>query len=418
MMSLIVYNPSIENVTTDGEAVEDAIQDIQTESDDVNEQVSSPVVIEEDNGIEEVSNPVIAADEEFSFEETADKNDPVVETHFENDLIDDDPVNEVEVKAENTIVEDPVSDVIVAPEAETVQNFVDTFSKDVKSIDINLDDIKKEINDVLSSIKVDKSEASVAKVDKFDENGNIRFRDHYTPMTDEEIQLSQQKINDVPKYVEKPYVMPSGSIFEKKVTFDNLFVPAKDVQFSFEHNDENKNEERDVPLVAFSRDSVKEAVSSVDNDDLEEYAFDLVEGENPKVDVKTETPKKSSSSRIEEISKLKERVLKLKRRREEANKNMAAAQNSAVETARRAREIKEQADEVREVLDRKYEEFKSYCDGLEKNCDEADKELGLIESDIQMNNNFIEQQRGLVSENNRIIDEIDMIISENHSHSR
>lgn len=407
-VSMVVgSNPSIDDVTIDDDNnsnIVEPVKDVQNELEEV--EVSEPVVevpVETNNNIE-VAEPVNNVFEEFSFEGKDEKVEPVAETKAE-----DDPVTEVPVE---NVVEDPVSDVIVEPVEEQVQE--EPVAEKVNTIGLNIDNIKEEINRALNDIKVSKSEASVAKVDKFDEHGKIRFRDHYTPMTDEEIAASQQKIDEVPEYKEEPYTMPTGSIFEKKSAFENLFVPAKDVQFSFEQKEEKESEKRDVPIVVEPRDEGVADIKSFDeNNDVDEYAFDLIEEAAPKaVEIKSEVSRKASPSRIDEISRLKERVLELKKRREETNKNMIAAQNSAVETAKRAEKVKEQAAEVREVLDRKYEEFKKYCEGLEKNCEETDKEIGLIESDIQMNNNFIAQQQGFVEENNKMIDEIDMIISE------
>lgn len=284
-------------------------------------------------------------------------------------------------------------------------------------IGINIDDIKDEIDSALGDVKVSKSESSIAKVDKFDENGDIRFKDSYTPMADDEIAESQEKINSVDDYVEEPYNLSSDNIFNKKVAFDNLFVPVKDVSFSFENKyDKSKNEERDIPIVVSERkeDSLvidTKDVKPDDNDDIAEYTFDVIENTDEDTSSRDDLSNDRHFDKIGEINRLKDKLLELKKKKTETNKNMAKVQLSAVEVAKRAEAMKKKAAEVNGILDRKVAELRSCCESLEKNNDETIKEINLIENDIQMNNNFIQYQEGQLDKTTRFIDEIDNLIS-------
>lgn len=321
----------------------------------------------------------------------------------------EEPISE---KNDSLVFNDPVveSD---SSHNESLSGFDQDASVSNKKVSINFDDIKGEIDNAINNIKVSTSESSVAKVDKFDDQGNIRFKDSYTPMSDEEIVESQEKINSVSEYEDKSHALPSGDIFEGKVSFENLFIPADSSVLNIKPD--TAEEKRDIPVVVTPRNEISQ---NVDNN-IVEYRFDDESSDFSQDSDQIEDNTIKRPSRLDEISILKAKALELQKKRKEIDKRMVDAQKSAVEKSKKAQAAKESADASVDELNGKIEEFRLYCAGLERDNAEMVRETEIFQNDIQMNNNFIQIQNNKASENFEMIDEINRIMSGSKgSHSK
>ena len=365
----------------------------------INPSVNQTIDFDENNGVDNNINDFNSINEETE--------DPVIDV-----VVDTKKEESATNKFEPLIFDEPVVDSDLGRD-----NSLSLFDQNVvhtnKKVEIDSEDIRTEIDNALKNMKVSSSESSVAKINKFDNQGNIRFKDSYTPMTDEEIAESQEKINSIPNYVEKPHTLSSGSIFDGKVSFENLFIPAG--VNSFNIKTDKSEEKRDVPIVVTSRD---DSLQNTD-DNIAEFKFEEDSSDYSDDNSNIDKNNVKSVSRLDEINILKAKALELQRKRIEIDKRMADAQKSAVEESKKAEAAKKSADASTDELNGKIEQFRKYCAGLEKDNNEIARETEIFENDIQMNNNFIQIQNNRASKNFEMIDEIDRIMtSGKSSHSK
>ena len=411
-------------------AIDDTFNQIDVDSDNINKEQIGNIINEEfksledhsDNSMTKFVSPEEVRDavginpsvnQTIDFNENNGKDSNISNLNSINEEIED-PVIDVVV---DTKKEEPNSDkfkplIFDNPVVDSDSSHDDSlsiFDQDAddknKKVEIDTEDIRTEIDNALKSMRVSSSESSVAKIDKFDNHGNIRFKDSYTPMTDDEIAKSQEKINSIPNYVEKPYTLPSGSIFDEKVSFENLFIPA-DVS-NFNIKTDKSEEKRDVPVVVTAREETPQNTE----DNIVDYTFEEDSSDLSQESDKMRSIKTNGGNTLEEINILKAKALELQKKQKEIDKRMADAQKSAVEKSKEAQAAKESADASLDELNGRLEMFRQYCAGLEKDYDEKVRETEIFQNDIQMNNNFIQIQNSKTSENFGIIDEIDRIMS-------
>jgi len=422
---IVDFNDDLSSV-----AIDDTFNQIDVDSDNINKEQIGNIINEEFKSLEDHSDNSMT-----KFVSPEEVRDAVGINPSVNQTIDFNENNEKDsnisnLNSINEEIEDPVIDVVVDKKNEEPNSdkfeplifdnpVVDSDSSNDESlsiidqdaddknkkVEIDTEDIRTEIDNALKSMRVSSSESSVAKIDKFDNHGNIRFKDSYTPMTDDEIAESQEKINSVPNYDEKPYTLPSGSIFDEKVTFENLFIPA-DVS-NFNIKTDKSEEKRDVPVVVTAREETPQNTE----DNIVDYTFEEDSSDLSQESDKMRSIKTNGGNTLEEINILKAKALELQKKQKEIDKRMADAQKSAVEKSKEAQAAKESADASLDELNGRLEMFRQYCAGLEKDYDEKVRETEIFQNDIQMNNNFIQIQNSKTSENFGIIDEIDRIMS-------
>lgn len=411
-------------------AIDDTFNQIDVDSDNINKEQIGNIINEEfksledhsDNSMTKFVSPEEVRDavginpsvnQTIDFNENNGKDSNISNLNSINEEIED-PVIDVVVDTKNEesnsgkfeplIFDNPVVDSDSSHDEPL--SIIDQNTDDKnKKVEIDTEDIRTEIDNALKSMRVSSSESSVAKIDKFDNHGNIRFKDSYTPMTDDEIAESQEKINSIPNYDEKPYTLPSGSIFDEKVTFENLFIPA-DVS-NFNIKTDKSEEKRDVPVVVTAREETPQNTE----DNIVDYTFEEDSSDLSQESDKMRSIKTNGGNTLEEINILKAKALELQKKQKEIDKRMADAQKSAVEKSKEAQAAKESADASLDELNGRLEMFRQYCAGLEKDYDEKVRETEIFQNDIQMNNNFIQIQNSKTSENFGIIDEIDRIMS-------
>ncbi len=398
-----------------------------------------------------------------------------VSTDISRDAVKD-AINEAfgEVKAEEvTPVIPEVNDPFVesGQRSETVIPQNETVSGEVT---LNKEEIEAAINEVIDRIKVSKNQASAVKFDKYNEDGTMRSKNDeyvYTPMTDEEIRASQEKLgfdehgnlidqknnnSEVEEYTYTPMtdeevkasqenlgfdengndlhakvvesLIPDEYVYtpmtdeeirasQEKLGFDergNLVNPPK-ADYDIVATAKVVNDERS-PLYAGEDSSLKDApVDSPRTARTVEKDIDYsLEPESEQLEefVETEnvTGAESVSAKIDDYNSLKEKLLQLQKQQALTMQKKEKAQKEAEEAADAALKAKQEYEASEKSVSRSMEMLKAYTEALQEDCERNVNAAELAENDARINKNFIDEQKGKVDANNRLIDEIDSLI--------
>ena len=238
--------------------------------------------------------------------------------------------------------------------------------------------------------KISRSGSSAAKMDKYDENGGIRFKYSYTPMTDFEIAESRAKINNI----------------------SNDFVPI-DSSVSIEPVEEK----RDVPIVVEDRSNDKAL-----EDNIVDYTFDndssSIEVKDDDVDAAVIDVTDSRKAKLSEYNKLKNKILELREKSNAVSKDKMEAQTSAKQIELKVKQSKQKVAESDAALNEIVERMRLYVEDLQRDCEDTIRETHQIKDDIKNNTNIIEMQEDQFDENTRMINEFNRLIgSSEETHS-
>ena len=344
------------------------------------------------DSVEEVINGALSDLEDSAVSENVDESATFVSPE-EVDMVVN-PSNEQGVdEAVQDVNEQAASEISVDNPVESVN---DAFDESVNS-----DQIKKYMDEAYD--RVSHSGAFAVNTDRYDENGGIRFKYSYTPMTDAEIEESRRRIGSLKDY------NPELTITD----ISDIFVPVEDPSISIEA----VQEKRDTPVIVEPR---SEEVGA--EEDITDYTFDTDDldtdtksGDNED-DAIIEVG--SRQAKISEYSMLRDRILQLREKQSSVDRDRREVQTSAERIAREAEEAKAKAARSAAVLEDKVQQMKAYCEGLEKACDETIKETSQLKDDIRNNTSFIEAQEDQFDQNRRMINEIDQLIgADEESHS-
>ena len=264
------------------------------------------------------------------------------------------------------------------------------FVEDSKGDEINSDKIKEFMDSAFRNVS--KSEASAINPEKFDENGGIRFKYHYTPMTDDEIAESREKINSLEDFVPE----------KNDEAIANLFTSLGDST--------TESDDRSMPVIVESRSDDVETEKDIADYTFEDTSSVEVEPEKEDSDAAVIDVSETRQSKISEFNKLKDKILELREKSSAVSKDKIDAQTSAREIALKAEEAKEKAEQSDADLQNKVEQMRRYCEGLEQDCENTIRETSQIQDDIKNNSSIIEMQEDKYDENTRMIDEIDRLM--------
>ena len=359
----------------------------------------------------ELNNSVVVPEVAPTIEETAtDTNNEIsketVESVINDTLVD--VADDVKDDGATFVSPEEVSMVVgnndIADQADSSESIEDSLSEDVSTV-VSEDTIsdKNADEEAISSDKikqfmdsafknVSKSEVSNVNPEKFDENGGIRFKYHYTPMTDDEIAESREKINSLEDFVPE----------KNDEAIANLFTSLGDSS--------TESDDRSMPVIVESR--VDEAG---DENGITDYTFEdsssvEVEPEKEDSDAAVIDVSETRQSKISEFNKLKDKILELREKSSAVSKDKIDAQTSAREIALKAEEAKKKAEKSDADLQNKVEQMRRYCEGLEQDCENTIRETSQIQDDIKNNSSIIEMQEDKYDENTRMIDEIDRLM--------
>ena len=263
------------------------------------------------------------------------------------------------------------------------------FVEDSKGDEINSDKIKEFMDSAFRNVS--KSEASAINPEKFDENGGIRFKYHYTPMTDDEIAESREKINSLEDFVPKK---------QSNEAIADIFATLAG----------NANGQRSIPVIVESRSDDVETEKDIADYTFEDTSSVEVEPEKEDSDAAVIDVSETRQSKISEFNKLKDKILELREKSSAVSKDKIDAQTSAREIALKAEEAKKKAEQSDADLQNKVEQMRRYCEGLEQDCENTIRETSQIQDDIKNNSSIIEMQEDKYDENTRMIDEIDRLM--------
>ena len=353
-------------------------------------------------------------------------------------------------EASATIGSEEIKDVV----EESFDN-VDVDSK------ISLEDIKSEVDEAMDRI-VSKNANTDAKIDRFNEDGSVREKYTYTPMTDEEIRAARENIEydkyeeiyrqeheqakaareaqaEEEAYVYKPmtdeeikaaqanieydkyeeiYKM-QNSINFKTAAFKDIFKPA-DKDFNVFDNEEEAV--REVPVIVpemdgnrFTSQEVGEkalVMANMEENAAEQDIFDF----GREIEVKPEVVSKPTS--IEEFAELKAKVVELKKKLAESESKKNTAIKFAERTSDRAEEIKRITIESEKAYQDKLASLQLLAQTLEENCNLNDTAARAAAIDAECNERFICSQMSKKEQYDEAINQVDSILNLAYEESR
>lgn len=287
--------------------------------------------------------------------------------------------------------------------------------------EIDDDEIKKEVDDVIEKIKVSRNNVNSVRTDKYDESGKEKPKSkyQYVPMTDEEIRDSQRKLG----FDENGNIIDDGVVETKDET-----VPLDDIVVETEKAAEDETVSREMPVVVDDRNP-ESAVTTVFEDEEDKTMFEVIEEakveptdeDKTAVDpveefsiVDSEDKKEthtSTSSKIDEYLSLKDKILQLQEQKRITEEKRRNAQKIAEEKAARAQQVKMMFEESQKSYEERLRLLRAYTQSLEAECEESAKGVELAENDAQMSENFILSQQEKTDANYRVIEEIDGLIN-------
>lgn len=290
---------------------------------------------------------------------------------------------------DNSLSEDISTITSEEPKVEENSDFA-KFLYDSKKENIDSEKIKQFMEEAFKNVS--KSEVSNVNPEKFDENGGIRFKYHYTPMTDAEIVESRDKIDSLKDFAPKKTDEGIANIFNSL-------------------NDSPAEDERTMPVIVEPRTE-----EAGDENEITDYTFEdasSVDFETEKDDTDADVIDVSETrqSKISEFNKLKDKILELREKSSAVSKDKIDAQTSAREIAIKAEEARKKAEKSDADLQNKVEQMRRYCEGLEQDCENTIRETNQIQDDIKNNSSIIEMQEDKYDENTRMIDEIDRLMA-------
>ena len=328
-------------------------------------------------------------------------------------------------EASATIGSEEIKDVV----EESFDN-VDVDSK------ISLEDIKSEVDEAMDRI-VSKNANTDAKIDRFNEDGSVREKYTYTPMTDEEIKAARENIEydkyeeiyrqeheqakaakeaqaEEEVYVYKPmtdeeikaaqanieydkyeeiYKLQNAINF-KTAAFKDIFKPA-DKDFNVFDNEEAV---REVPVIVPEMDGNRFTSQEV----REEVKPGVV----------------SRPTSIEEFAELKAKVVELKKKLAESESKKNTAIKFAERTSDRAEEIKRITIESEKAYQDKLASLQLLAQTLEENCNLNDTAARAAAIDAECNERFICSQMSKKEQYDEAINQVDSILNLAYEESR
>ena len=358
----------------------------------------------------ELNNSVVVPEVAPTIEETAtDTNNEIsketVESVINDTLVD--ASDDVKDDGATFVSPEEVSMVVgnndIADQVDSSESIEDSLSEGVSTV-VSEDTIsdKNADEEAISSDKikqfmdsafknVSKSEVSNVNPEKFDENGGIRFKHHYTPMTDAEIAESRNKINSLVDFVPKK---------QSNEAIADIFATLAG----------NANGQRSIPVIVESRSDDVETEKDIADYTFEDTSSIEIESEKDETDAAVIDVSDSRQSKISEFNKLKDKILQLKEKSSTVSRDKIDAQTSAREIAIRAEDAKKKAAQSDADLQSKVEQMRRYCEGLEQDCENTIKETQQLQDDIRNNTSIIEKQEDKYDENIRMIGEIDRLM--------
>lgn len=288
-----------------------------------------------------------------------------------------------------------------------VQNAIDAVEEDSDTHEVAAEEVHENVSEQpvedSERVHVSQNESTEAKVNHFDSEGEVKPREGYVPMTDDQIAEARRNI-EYEKYEEIYKTLWE----EKKKRFKDALQEIK--------NSAKRNIVPEVPMEEAVRDEV--VVTPEREEKVEEYTT-AKEEEKPKEDLHmdyTDATKRDvaraigKETSVSGLAALKERALKLREEQENARKDQEAARREQVEEAERAMEIRRQTEAKKEAYAEKFRALEEYCAALEEDTKSIRSSAAISRNDTACNRRFIESRVAEMTDYDERIQEIDSII--------
>ena len=329
-------------------------------------------------------------------------------------------------EASATIGSEEIKDVV----EESFDN-VDVDSK------ISLEDIKSEVDEAMDRI-VSKNANTDAKIDRFNEDGSVREKYTYTPMTDEEIKaaieiIEYDKYEEIYRqeheqakaareaqaeeeaYVYKPMTDEEIKAAQANIEYDKyeeIYKMQNSINFkTAAFKDIFKPADKDFNVFDNEEEAVREVPVIVPEMDGNRFTSQEVREE-----VKPEVVSKPTS--IEEFAELKAKVVELKKKLAESESKKNTAIKFAERTSDRAEEIKRITIESEKAYQDKLASLQLLAQTLEENCNLNDTAARAAAIDAECNERFICSQMSKKEQYDEAINQVDSILNLAYEESR
>ena len=309
----------------------------------------------------------------------------------------------------------------------------DVIDEQYDNIDVNseisLEDIKTEVDEAMERI-VSKNGNTSAKVDRFNEDGSVREKYTYTPMTDEEIRAAQENIEyDKYEQIYREEHERAKAAKEAETQEEYVYTPMTDeeIRAAQANIEYDKYEEiyKMQNAVNFKTAAFKDIFKPVDKDVFNEVQEEPVrevpvivpevDGERfvseRHVEEEIQTGVVSRPTSIEEFAELKAKVVELKKKLAESERKKNTAVQFAERTSSRAEEIKKITIDSEKAYQDRLASLQLLAQTLEENCNLNDTAARAAAIDAECNERFISSQMAKKNQYDEAINQVDSILN-------
>ena len=309
----------------------------------------------------------------------------------------------------------------------------DVIDEQYDNIDVNseisLEDIKTEVDEAMERI-VSKNGNTSAKVDRFNEDGSVREKYTYTPMTDEEIRAAQENIEyDKYEQIYREEHERAKAAKEVETQEEYVYTPMTDeeIRAAQANIEYDKYEEiyKMQNAVNFKTAAFKDIFKPVDKDVFNEVQEEPVrevpvivpevDGERfvseRHVEEEIQTGVVSRPTSIEEFAELKAKVVELKKKLAESERKKNTAVQFAERTSSRAEEIKKITIDSEKAYQDRLASLQLLAQTLEENCNLNDTAARAAAIDAECNERFISSQMAKKNQYDEAINQVDSILN-------
>ena len=435
-----IYTVGIENK----EAVFNATEESKVEAieREVQDKIAADVrkIMDEEKKVEEAQEEVVASytpgpitkaeiraeiDEEFK---KVVRNDKKTEKAVEEPHINLDEIKASIDEAFNQMKSKTEPEATIGPEV-----IKDVVDEQYDNIDVNsgisLEDIKTEVDEAMERI-VSKNGNTSAKVDRFNEDGSVREKYTYTPMTDEEIRAAQENIEyDKYEQIYREEHERAKAAQEAETQEEYVYTPMTDeeIRAAQANIEYDKYEEiyKMQNAVNFKTAAFKDIFKPVDKDVFNEVQEEPVrevpvivpevDGERfvseRQVEEEVQTGVVSRPTSIEEFAELKAKVVELKKKLAESERKKNTAVQFAERTSSRAEEIKKITIDSEKAYQDRLASLQLLAQTLEENCNLNDTAARAAAIDAECNERFISSQMAKKNQYDEAINQVDSILN-------
>lgn len=329
--------------------------------------------------------------------------------------------------------------------SDDIRNVIDSQLESVDDEVVSRDDIEDSINQAIDEVQVIKNPSTVARVDKYDDDGNLRAnseevepafvavpqkeRYSYKPMLDEDVEMAKENID----YEEYEHTYQdnksngiSGLIGVNNVDLSRAFVPVDSTTAEYDDISspvvETVSNLREMPVVVPER----EVGSYLYNNDKVDFTVtaprEVHVDQNLQFDYSNATASDITSA-IGRATTLDElygvlgpalkRVSELKKREAETRESIEKAAKEAEAAAAEAAQAKDYAKQKEEEYKKQMEKVEMYAASLNDECEINISKEKAIRDAAERDRRFTEEQMERASSIDQMMAEIDSVIGGN-----